>query len=200
MAAQYSSRRNQTFLSGTTVGHMLNPPKATYLRDYKKANRDSRKALEAAAVSRRLAAEEAASQPFKLPTQGKYEHVESRVSKFLASPAKGAPGDENAGDVGASSGNAGGSPFKRTLFSKKAATEPPSPPKPFVRPVLGERKAALPKFSEMPVSPAQSVSSSALSLDMSCFPPLDLPLGGGRPLPCVVFFSCGLTFSASCHL
>lgn len=157
MAAQYSSRRNQTFLSGTTVGHMLNPPKATYLRDYKLANRIQRKALEASAVSRRLAAEEAASQPFKLPTQGKYEHVESRVSRFLTSPAKSAPGDENAGDVGAS-GNAGGSPFKRTLFSKKATTEPPSPPKPFVRPVLGERKAALPKFSEMPVSPSQSVS------------------------------------------
>lgn len=137
---------------------MLNPPKATYLRDYKLANRIQRKALEASAVSRRLAAEEAASQPFKLPTQGKYEHVESRVSKFLTSPAKSAPGDENAGDVGASSGNAGGSPFKRTLFSKKATTEPPSPPKPFVRPVLGERKAALPKFSEMPVSPSQSVS------------------------------------------
>ena len=154
-----SQQRNQQFLSGSLVGNMLNPPKATYLRDYQAANRTQRKALEEAAVSRRLAAEAAAAQPSKLPSQGKYEHVESRVSKFLSSPSKITPGTENEAPSGSAPG---GSPALAStrIFSKKLASEAPiSPPKPFVRPIVGERKAPLPKFSEL----AATVSAPIVS-------------------------------------
>ena len=132
------------------VGNMLNPPKATYLRDYQAANREQRKALEAAAVARRLAAEAAAAQPFKLPSQGKYEHIESRVSKFLSSPSKSEFGMENEAPSGSAPGGSPTLASTRTFSKKIAAVNAPvSPPKPFIRPIVGERKAALPKFSEM---------------------------------------------------
>ncbi len=65
----------------STIGAFLNPPAAVYTRDHISENRRARKALEADAVARRLAAEAAAAVVPLPPTHGKFKHVPSRLAE-----------------------------------------------------------------------------------------------------------------------
>ncbi len=152
-----STRRNQDFLAGSSVGAMLNPKAAVPLRNYQAANRAIQKELEATCVAQRKAREAEAAKPFRLPSQGKYQHVESRVFAALASSSS--SGSSAAGG-GAGASAPGDSPLKENSRPAKASRfSPPSPDapvKPFVRAHTGgDRKAALPKFSELAAAPKQ---------------------------------------------
>jgi hypothetical protein len=163
MATSHAQRSTQHFLAGSSMGQLLNPKAAVPLRDYQRANRKLQKELEASAVAARKAAEAAAAQPFKLPSQGKYTYVESRVFGAGGASANGAAAagssssSSGGGSAGACSAPPGASPLKENRPFLKAGEKvarfvppsPDSPVKPFVRAVLGERKAALPKFSEL---------------------------------------------------
>jgi len=90
--------------------------------------------------------------PFKLPSQGKYQHVESRVFSATLGASAGA------GAAGAGASAPGDAPLKENqrpflkAGEKVARFVPPSPDspvKPFVRASLGERKAPLPKFTDL---------------------------------------------------
>ena len=164
-----AARRNQDFLSGSTMGAFLNPKAAVPLRDYQRLNRAMQKQLEATCVAQRKAAEAAAAQPFKLPSQGKYQHVASRVFSASATSANGSSSSSSSGSPAGSGAAAsaaaaagasapGDSPLKENQrpflragekTARLAAPSPESPVKPFVRAGGGERKAALPKFSEL---------------------------------------------------
>ena len=160
-------RSNQDFLSGSSVGAFLNPKPAIPLRDYQKANRVLQKTLEAQCVAARKAAEAAAAMPFKLPSQGKYQHIESRVFSATLGASAGA------GAAGAGASAPGDSPLKENqrpflkAGEKVARFVPPSPDspvKPFVRASLGERKAPLPKFTDLATAQPAAVRAAGVQL------------------------------------
>jgi hypothetical protein len=202
-----AARRNQDFLSGSTMGAFLNPKAAVPLRNYQALNRAMQKQLEATCVAQRKAAEAAAAQPFRLPSQGKYQHVASRV--FSASTTASANGSGAAAAAGSSSSSSeggsgagagagagasapGDSPLKENQrpflragekTARLAAPSPESPVKPFVRATGGERKAALPKFSELAAAapPPVRLARAAAAAAAPC--PLNPPALDTHPSP-----------------